>query len=447
MKTINYKIIIIETSDVGAAYTAEAVKRLGYQPIFICTMSNYQSDTYNQIIKYTYYDCNDTTQIEPIVKVIESNDIEDIVGVITMLDSRLSVSFDLARYFNVPGVDPAVKTLCDKGKVARLIPEYSPKTISFRIGDVPFNDLENVLANCTRLVFKPTCSAGALGMFTITTSDQLKNIIDIIKNTSIDKLINGEWIAQPFLPGRLFSLEGYALNGKARFIGFSARQKIDNTESVNHFPANDFLNEKVIANTYQAINDLISRSNFQNGYFHTEFMIDFDRYYLIDANFGRIGGGAVAQQAALSYDKNPIDIYNHILEITLFKRTSLDIYQNIPLRTLSVNYGVPENAILSKVNLPNNLRVLHTQILNSGTLVPKMGLNNWSWLGILVGYPKELLKFLESVKIVTDKGEFEPCFLKNGIAELDKLVQTEVIENNSLDKKDEQRVRLNAIKK
>lgn len=416
------KIIIIETSDVGAAYTAEAIIKLNYEPIFICTMNNYQSDTYDQIIKYPYYDCNDTTQINNIIKIIDDNKIEKIEGVITMLDSRLSISIELAEFLDVPGIDPAIKTLFDKGKVIKLIPEHSPKTIQFNIDNIPFNELSNVLSNCTKLIFKPTCSAGAFGMFIIDSNEKLKDIQNIIKRFGIEKLLKGEWVAQPFLPGRLVSIEGYVFNGKANFVGFSARQKLDNTESVNYFPANDFIGEKSVYRVYQIINELIIRSKYKNGYFHSEFIINNDDCNLIDANFGRIGGGGVAQQIAVSYQKNPIDIYTHLIELTLFNRVSNNnIYQNVPVRSLSVHYGLQEDATLSSLSLPINTGVLHTQLLGNGTLVPKMGINNWSWLGIAVGYPNELVMFLNSLVVTTNNGVKKPYYLKGGVGELEKI--------------------------
>lgn len=125
------KIIIIETSDAGAKYTAEAVKKLGYEPIFIFTKSNYQGDTYQQIIKYTHYECGDTTQLEPLIKVIDTYNIQDITAVITMLDSRLKISCELADYLKVSGLDKSITTLSDKAKVAALISEYSPPTVTF----------------------------------------------------------------------------------------------------------------------------------------------------------------------------------------------------------------------------------------------------------------------------------------------------------------------------
>lgn len=417
------KLIIIETSDVGAKHTAEACKKLGYHPVFICTLDNYQADTYNQIIQYEYYNCPDTTQLEPIIKTIKSHQIQSIGAVISILDSRLDISYQVAKHLKVPGVDKAVTILCDKAKVANLIPSYSPPTITFTIQDIPYNDLKNLLAMQSKLIIKPTRSAGALGMFTVESLNELNNLLSYIEKVNIKKLIAGEWIAQVLLPGRLFSLEGYAVNGKSTFIGFSVRQKLGNTESINHFPANDFLTEKAKQRAFEAVNELVKQSTFKNGYFHTEFIINQEDVYLIDANFGRIGGGGIAQQIAMSYQKEPDEIFSHVIDITLFGGTITESnpYKNKLVKTLSINYGLQEEAFLEKLLLPKNFQGMHTQLLNTGTLIPKMGVNNWSWLSIAVGYPKELLDSLEKITIVIDKGNVKPFYLEGGMLNIEKV--------------------------
>jgi len=54
---------------------------------------------------------------------------------------------------------------------------------------------------------------------------------------------------------------------------------------------------------------LIERSRYLHGYFHIEFIVDGRACTLIDANIESIGGGAVAEQIALAYGHDPIDIF------------------------------------------------------------------------------------------------------------------------------------------
>ncbi|HVV67708.1 MAG TPA: ATP-grasp domain-containing protein [Patescibacteria group bacterium] len=417
------KIIIIETSDVGAAHTAEASKKLGYEPVFIFTPSNYQADTYNQLIKYPHYECSDTTQLEPLIKTIDANNIQNIAAVITMLDSRLNISYQLADFLKVSGIDKAIITLSDKAKVAELISEYSPLTVIFNKHDIPYRCLEKLFSKNEKLIIKPTQGAGALGMFMLNSIEELKQLSNLIEKTNLQTLIHGHWIAQPLLPGRLISLEGYAIGGKANFIGFTARQKVGNTESINHFPANNFLTDKAIKTAYAAINTLVQRSAYKNGYFHAEFIVNQDDCHLIDANFGRVGGGGIAQQLAMSYQKNPTDLFCHLINTSIFGEihNHSDLYAIEPIKTLSINYGLQETSVLTNLILPNHFHGLHTQILNNGAIVPKMGINNWSWLSIAVGYPRELLNSLNEIQIVTDRGNFKPFYLEGGMAHIERI--------------------------
>ena len=128
------KLLLIDTSDVGAAYSAEAAKSLNLEPVFLANLNNYQGDTRRQILKYEHYDA-DTSSINSMLNAIRVNNITEIAGVITTLDSKLNIAVDLAHHLQVRSIDKVVKNLVSKKNVATLIPEFSPKTWTFDSSD------------------------------------------------------------------------------------------------------------------------------------------------------------------------------------------------------------------------------------------------------------------------------------------------------------------------
>ncbi|NNM59611.1 MAG: ATP-grasp domain-containing protein [Legionellales bacterium] len=411
-------VLVIETSDVGAKYTADAIISMGFEPVFIYQEGNYQGDTLKQLKNCHSYLCKNTTSSEAIESIITKNNIDNIFAVITLLDSRLPIACELANKLGVKGPDQSILTLTDKGAVARLIPEYSPNFLVFNSTRLPSDDeLQHLADSFEKVVLKSTRSAGAYGMAILSKKNLYSAITSHIDDCRDSKMRNGDWIIQPMLPGKLFSLEGFVFNGNVNLLGYSSRGKIGNTESACFFPADNELSSRVLAQSQAALRTLVSKANFKNGYFHTEFIVEADQCALIDANFGRIGGGGLAQQIALSFMKSPQDVFKHIIAITLMSND--DSYRNwisafyavqIAELVLSVNYGVKDKAIMKNLVIPEG--VVHTQLLDLNKEVPAMGENNWAWIGILVGTVHQVLAILPELKIIDqDDNICPPYFL------------------------------------
>ena len=419
-------IIIIETSDVGAAYTAKAVQALGCLPIFICSLRNYQADTLEQITNYIWLE-SDTTSAKTIFATIQQHrnatnilgkSLRNVAGVISFLESRLSVAIQLAAVLGVSGIDPAVLVLADKGKVANLIPEYSPEFILFKRDVLPLAQLQNWLQKAQEIIIKPTYSTGALGLFKLDategslTEDLLHNKM-IIYSQDQWSILSGEWLAEPLIPGDLVSLEGYVCAGQVHFLGFSSRHKIKNTESLCEFPWDEQLDFSLCEQAKEAVQALIGRSHFNYGYFHVEFIFTQDRCALIDANMGRIGGGGIAQQIALAHHLSPEQVYAHVIATTLFRGQGImeNLYrERASTSVAAICYGIDQDAILDSVSLPLNHTFLHTLILGPGAAVPAMGKNNWSWVGIAVGSSATLPLEVQKISMLTDQGAKKPYF-------------------------------------
>lgn len=404
------KLIFLETSDIGARHSAQAARHLGFEPIFLVQIGNYQADTLAQLRAERTIECN-TNNVDTMVEALKAHNIQDIVGIMTFLDSKLSLSLELASSLDVRGLDPAILRLKDKGGVASLIPEFSPRTLSFHRDMIPVAQIELMLAKYERLILKPTQTAGGIGNFTITTVN-FEHITKIVKETNLPSALDqGHWVIQSFCEGPLISAEGFVQDGKMKILGFSDRQKIGLTESQINFPVDDSLTEQHRQQCLTALAELVERSGFRHGYFHVEFILSPNGALIIDANMGRLGGGSIGEQIATSYNLDPIDVFAHVITNSLFPvKASSDPYSKPCIATRGILYGLPARGRFEALALPELLGSRHTQILDAGQNVPEMGVNNWSWISILSGPTSDVETVIRNIKVRSNGKWQTPCY-------------------------------------
>ena len=408
------KILLIESSDVGAGYTARAVESLGFEPVFLVDLKCYAADPLAQLMRYRHYDC-DTSTSKSVLGRIDQLRLDNIAGVISTADTRLKVALEVAMALRVPGLDPSVSNLKDKNWVAELIPEFSPASVSFNGRDLSQN-VHNKIAALFELspqvIVKPISGAGGFATIYLQGREEAATLARRIAEHRVPSYMGEErWIAQPVVKGELVSVEGFALDGRTHVLGFSNRKKVGSTETAARFPVDNRLGAAAREQAVKACDLLVRRSGFANGYFHIEFMITAQDAFMIDANMGRVGGGALAEQLALAHGLSPEQVFRHILEVTLFPDPELGHpYVSKPKETYAVFYGIQEAARLERVLLPSGFNGFHTQILGQGAQVSALGANDWAWVGIFSGLAAEVEARVDEIRIVTEKGELAPQY-------------------------------------
>lgn len=403
-------LIFLDSSDIGATYTARASLNLGYEPIFISHMRNYAGDTRAQLAQHRCYD-TDTTSISAILETIKKIPMP-IKGITTFLDSKMQTSIEISKQLNIAGIDDAILLLADKGNVYKLLPEYCPPSIIFSSINIPFDVLSTLLKQYGGVFIKPTNASGGLGCLSISTPQELADLTRQLQKVAAQQNIKtAKWIAQPLLNGLLFSFEGYIENGVLYPLGISQRKKLGNTESYNVFPADAAINKELQTFAAQTLTQLFTKAHFRNGYFHSEFILQDEKLYLIDVNAGRLGGATIGQQIALSYQIDPVAIFEHVIALSLFKCAVHPPYRyRLNQETIGVCYGINKKSTLKSVHLPTNNTCMHTKILSENCLVEKMGVNNWSWIGLIAGFKNEVQRELQEIKIETIDEIVMPVF-------------------------------------
>ncbi|MCB0390734.1 MAG: ATP-grasp domain-containing protein [Bdellovibrionales bacterium] len=405
------KIIVIETSDIGCAYTKQAINQMGFEELFLCDLKNYQGDTLKQINQTSYIN-TPTNCADELLKILEDNNIEakSLAGVITFLDSRLEVASDLALKLNVPGHEKNIFQLKDKSNVMQLVPEHSPLTINFDINDFDYSDLYKFSDLVDSFIIKPRKMAGGIGVLISDTLPKTDELLNHCKSTPIPNFLSPtKWVIQEFIKGDLVSVEGYIFGDDFRALGISSRTKIKNTECMSQFPIDDQLPLHIVEKAHQACKDLLLRSEVKHSYFHIELIFNDEDCFLIDGNVGRLGGGGIGELLALSYDLDPSQVYQHVIELTLFN-INHSPYERVSRLSTSICYGIKDISFVEKINGLDSLPGFHTQILDVQQKIPAMGSDNWSWLGIATGVAPEIVDALKAVQIQTQQGEVSPCF-------------------------------------
>lgn len=398
-------LIFLNTSDVAADPSGKAAQELGFDPVFFCNPI-FQADTLAEIQSFKHHFLSEISP-KSIRQLLTALEVKSIAGMTSTLNENcLEYSREVSPQFGGASVDPALTKINDKGNLYKLIPEYSPKTVVFTAKNFPYDSLKTTLEK-NPLIIKPAMGYSSENV-TI-----LKNREDLDKFKASFTQSNDEFLAQTYIEGNLLLLEGYVENGKITFLGFAAENKLGNTETVFEFPVDDQVPDQHKNKAYETVTAIVERSGYENGYFHAQFIVNKDVLFVIDPNFGRIGGGGFGHILASAYGISPVQVYKHVIDIGLFKGKLLgeSPYKAPPVKSLGIHYGLPEKATLKKIHLPPTLTdCYHTQIIGNGEKVCPVGVSNWAWLGILVGRSDEVLNQIDRIEIETDSGRVRPKF-------------------------------------
>lgn len=412
MKTI----IFLGTSLVGAQYLAEAVQPLGLRPVFLLKLGDYGSEPKQAISLCEHYEA-DVNSLADLERAIDEHNLtKNAVAITSLLDETLHHACELARKYHLIGPDQALQNLVDKSYVQDLIPEYCPPCLKFSFATTTDDDLQNFFKQHAAQAFllKPGVSSGAVGITAIDDSATVATIKDLITHANIVESTQQQWLIQPRLSGRLYSLEGYVKNTQPTFLGFSKRTRIALSEVACEFPVDAELSVVAREHCQEIIKTLVMRANYGNGYFHCEFIIDDAGVYLIDSNMGRPIGGPVVQQLALYYQKQPAAIYNHVFDLGLFAaKHSQDFHYSAacsPRATFSILYALPMAAVVQNVVIPTTLRAQHTLLASADKSLPAVGTNDGVWVGFLAGWKDDVVQEIERIVINTDHGPVKPCY-------------------------------------
>ncbi len=407
------KILITGVGCVALKYLMQALEPFGYQPVLLARRGAFSEQIQPYLNDLEIHEV-DTTSIPQVIDYIRVHPIafSGIVAVTSLFDEQFTLVEALAKAFEWASPGPVLAWLSHKQSVLSLIPEFSPPSLSFKSQELRSVNLRQVDNWGPRLVLKPVCSSGGLGLQHLPTSGTLRaDLAARLQHSGYDP--DTEWILQQEMSGRLLSFEGFVEAGWVRRLGISSRSRIGFTEVASKYPADDHLSQAIIARGWDCVEALVSRAHYQFGYFHCEFIQTATSVYLVDANIGRIGGATVLEQVALAHSINPRQLLAHVLLLPVLRANcplSLCATARLaPQTTLGIWYGLAQASTLERLHL-NEIRGQHTQFAVEGRHVPKVGTSDYGWVGLLCGVEEEVLADIHCITVQTDKGIFEPTF-------------------------------------
>jgi hypothetical protein len=407
------KLLITGIGCVALKYLVQALEPFGYQPVLLARRNSFPEQIQGYLDNLEIHDVGSTAipQVIDYIRV-HPNAFDGIVAVTTLFDEQFTLVEALAEEFEWASPGPVLAWLSHKHSVLSLIPEYSPPSLSFKSRELRSVNLRQVDNWGPRLVLKPACSSGGLGLLHLPISGTLKADLAAHLHPS-GYGCDTEWVLQQEMRGRLLSFEGFVEAGWVRRLGISSRSRIGFTEVASKYPADDHLSQAIIARGWDCVEALVSRAHYQFGYFHCEFIQTATSVYLVDANMGRIGGATVLEQVALAHSINPRQLLAHVLLLPVLRANcplSLCASARLaPQATLGIWYGLPEAATLEHLHLPDT-RGQHTQFAVEGSQVPKVGTSDYAWVGLLCGREEDVLSDIHGITVRTDKGTLAPAF-------------------------------------
>lgn len=408
-------LFVIDSSFIGPEYIINGAKASNLRVIFLTNIYKQGGDAIKEISQGEFIHCN-TESFDELFKIISCYEKEEIAGIITFLDSKLDICAELCEKLDVNGLDNSTIALKSKNYVNLTIPEYVPKSISFNIKQIPYKELKEMFLNTeSSLILKPEYTAGGSGVRLLQSEEDIDNIENLIDLNLPEHLRPSDIIVQEKIEGELVSIEGYVFKGEVTFIGSTGRRKIDNSESCIIFPYDNKIPKNKLNTAKEIILCLVERSNYKNGFFHTEFIVSQDNIKLIDGNFGRIGGGNLAEIIAASYKIDAELIYRHAIEVLVNKREliSREFWKtNEKVQALGIAYGIDSEERVIEIKLNGVFKSKHTQAQHRGHKVAKMGDSNFAWVGLLSGEYNDVLNDIKKIDIRTESGWKKPIYPK-----------------------------------
>lgn len=407
------KILITGIGCVALKYLVQALEPFGYKPILLARRGTFSAQIQGYLDNLDIHEV-DTRSISHVMAYIHAHpaDFHGTVAVTSLFDEQFTLVEALAEEFGWASPGPVPAWLSHKHSVLSLIPEYSPPSLSFKARDLSSVSLRCVADWGARLVLKPACSSGGLGLRHLLSSPTLRADLSAHLHDSLYGH-DTDWVLQQEVCGRLLSFEGFVEAGWVRRLGISSRSRIGFTEVASKYPADDHLSQAIIARGWDCVEALVSRANYGYGYFHCEFIQTATSVYLVDANIGRIGGATVLEQVALAHSINPRQLLAHVLLLPVLRgRCPLSLCASArlaPHKTLGIWYGLSEPGSLEALHL-DKIRSQHTQFAAEGCQVPKVGESDYAWVGLLCGLEDEVLSDIQAISVRTDRGLFEPAF-------------------------------------
>lgn len=285
------KILILNPS-VKRLRTLEVAKEMGLEIVIADEKLNESFKAY----AYRFIHINIANFEESLNTILRAYHEEPFDGVITFIDRGVELAAAISQATGIPGNSPNAAKSARNKHFMRMVLEknnvpcpkfyhvYSLKDLKIASEELDFP-----------FIFKPVGAASSKAIFKIESNSHLKLVYQEMldatnpSNDLMFKLYPNEYIAEEYMVGQEFSVEGVSSFSEIHFAGITEKwtTKDNFTEFQHVFPAR--ISKIIEDEIYQITKQALSAIDWKNGAFHVEVMLTHEGPKIIEIN-GRLGG-------------------------------------------------------------------------------------------------------------------------------------------------------------
>lgn len=286
------QILFLDLPNPKRARALQVAKSLGYR---LALASQTLSDSARPYVdRWIQIDPGDTQALRECLR--KEHAFDPFHGVISFLDRYVEPMALISIDLGIPGNTlKAARATRDKAFMRDLLEIHQVPRPRFRRVSTLEELKEAGVHVGFPLIFKPVGGASSKAIFKVTESSELPWVFKLMQETAtpekdaLFKDCKGQYLAEEFMIGREYSVEGVAENGRYRIAGVTEKWTTpDNfTETQHLFPArlNPQDEERMRSVTEAALRAI----GFQVGGFHVELMLTSEGPKIVEIN-GRLGG-------------------------------------------------------------------------------------------------------------------------------------------------------------
>lgn len=180
-----------------------------------------------------------------------------------------------------------------------------------------------LLSEFGRIIIKPIDSQSSRGVYTIRTEKELReHYKDTIRWSNRRK----EFLAEEYLDGAEFTVDGLVVNGHHYPLCISVKEMYPNNPNISRTQSYSYLSETYDYDLLRRTNkELVEATGLSMGLTHSEYRYSKDRFYLIEA--GARGGGSNLSAKIVPFISG-IDNYDYLIREALGERVDENAVKN-----------------------------------------------------------------------------------------------------------------------
>ncbi len=316
----------------------------------------------------------------------------NIVACLTSTEPALSLAAKVTEKFNLPyRTCENIELLKDKWQMRQVLEQSPLNSVASQLVESP-EQLQQFIEQHGTVIAKPQDGVGSLNVSKLTSDDL----------GELDAISGYPLLAEKFIGGKEYSVEGFSYNGEHRILGITEKQVDEQNfvEKRHVMPAPLSVDEQ--QQIEQAIKQFLTVIGIENGPSHTELKVEDGQVYFIETH-NRVAGDDIANLLELVSGFN---IYQEFIAWPLGKRTDHQSSDSITEYAL-IDFLFCEQGSINKICGVDSVRsmpgVMEVKIYKPVGSKISNTKSSYDRLGHIIAYGDSLARCEEIIKSVHDR--------------------------------------------